>query len=83
MLLSYAVLSHVQLSVTRWTAARQAPWDSPGKSTGVGCHFLLQRIFPTQGSNPHLLHLQHHRQILYHLATWEAPVITVQFSSVA
>ena len=27
----------------------------PGKSTGVGCHFLLQGIFPTQGSNPHLL----------------------------
>ena len=26
------------------------PWDSPGKNTGVGCHFLLQRIFLTQGS---------------------------------
>ena len=25
------------------------PWDFPGKSTGVGCRFLLQRIFPTQG----------------------------------
>ena len=32
------------------------PWDSPGKNTGVGCHFLLQGIFLTQGSNPHLLH---------------------------
>ena len=31
--------------------------DSPGKNTGVGCHFLLQGIFPTQGLNPHLLHL--------------------------
>ena len=31
------------------------PWDSPGKITGVGCHFLLQRIFPTQGLNPRLL----------------------------
>ena len=31
-------------------------WDSPGKNTGVGCHFLLQGIFPTQGSNPGLLH---------------------------
>ena len=30
------------------------PWDSPGKNTGVGCHALLQGIFPTQGSNPHL-----------------------------
>ena len=25
------------------------PWDFPGRSTGVGCHFLLQEIFPTQG----------------------------------
>ena len=41
------------------------PWDFPGKSTGVGCHFLLQGIFPTQGSNPGLLHC---RQILYHLS---------------
>ena len=31
------------------------PWDSPGKNTGVGCHFLLQGTFPTQGSNPWLL----------------------------
>ena len=28
-----------------------SPWDFPGKSTGVGCHFLLQGIFPTQASN--------------------------------
>ena len=28
------------------------PWDSPGENTGVGCHVLLQRIFPTKGSNP-------------------------------
>ena len=27
------------------------PWDSPGKNTGVGCHSLVQRIFPTQESN--------------------------------
>ena len=27
------------------------PWDSPGKSTGVSSHFLLQGIVPTQGSN--------------------------------
>ena len=33
------------------------PWDSPGKYAGVGCHALLQVIFPTQGSNPHLLRL--------------------------
>ena len=34
------------------------PWDFPGNNSGVGCHFLLQGIFPTQGSNPHLLHWQ-------------------------
>ena len=33
------------------------PWNSPGKNTGEGCHFLLQGIFPTQGSNLCLLHL--------------------------
>ena len=32
------------------------PWDFPGKSTGVGCHFLFQGIFLTQGSNPGLPH---------------------------
>ena len=36
-----------------------SPWDSPGKTTGVGCHALLQGIFLTQGSNPHLLCLLH------------------------
>ena len=34
-------------------------WDSPGKNTGMGIHFLLQGIFPTQGSNPRLLCLLH------------------------
>ena len=36
--------SHVRLCATPETAAHQAPcpWDSPGKNTGVGCHFLLQ-----------------------------------------
>ena len=38
------------------------PWDSPGSNTGVGCHALLQGIFPTLGSNMNLLHC---RQILY------------------
>ena len=41
------------------------PWDSPGKNTGVGCHSLLQEIFPTEGSN---LGLPHCKQILYHLS---------------
>ena len=33
--------------------------DSPGKNPGVGCHALLQEIFPTQGLNPRLLRLLH------------------------
>ena len=39
--------------------------ESPGEDTGVGCHFLLQRIFPTQGSNPGL---PHYGQMLYCLS---------------
>ena len=35
------------------------PWDSPGKNTGAGCHFLLQGIFQTQGLNLCFLHLLH------------------------
>ena len=45
------------------------PWDSPGKNTGVGCHFLLQRIFLTQRSNlGQSLGLLHCMQTLYHLS---------------
>ena len=46
--------------------------DSPGKNTGVGCHALIQGIFPTQGSNPGLPHC---RQILYHLSHQGSPWI--------
>ena len=42
---------------------------SQGKNTGVGCHTLLQGIYPTQQSNPHLLCLLHRRWILSHWAT--------------
>ena len=47
--------------MTPCTVAHQLPpsLDSPGKNTEVGWHFLLQRIFPTQGSNLSLLHLLH------------------------
>ena len=61
-------------------------WNSPGKNTGVGGHFLLQKIFLTQGLNPGLPHC---RRILYcqdtreaqfgywkpksHLSKWEWP----------
>ena len=41
------------------------PWDSLGKNTGGGCHFLLQGIFLPQGLSLGLLHC---RQVLYHLS---------------
>ena len=44
--------------------------DSPGKNTGVGCHFLLQGIFLTQESKPSLLHC---RQVLYQLSYEGSP----------
>ena len=52
---------------TPWTVACKVPlsMDFPGKNTGVGCHFLLQRIFWTQELNLGLLHC---RQILYRLS---------------
>ena len=46
------------------------PWDFPGKSTGVDCHFFLQGIVPTQKSNLGLLHC---RQILYQLSCEGSP----------
>ena len=45
--------------------------DSPGKNIGMGCHALLQEIFPTQGSNPGLLHC---RQILYQQTYQGSPI---------
>ena len=47
------------------------PRDSPGKNTRVGCHAFLQGIFPTQGSNPGLLHC---RWILYRLSHQGSPI---------
>ena len=75
-------LSCVQLFATPWTGAHQllCPWDFPGKNTEVGCHALLQGIFPTQGSNPHLLPLLHCRQILYPLTHQQSPWDLSKFS---
>ena len=66
-LIAYCIIG-CQLHLTLWLLGLQStrllcPWDFAGKNTGVGCHFLLQGIFPTQGSNPCLLHWQ---RILYH-----------------
>ena len=61
------MLSRVWPSATPWTVAHQDPlsMDSPGKNAGVGCHFLLQGVFLTQGLNPGLPHC---RQALYQLS---------------
>ena len=62
-------LSHIQLLAIPWIipASLLSPWDFPGKKTGVGCHFLLQRIFLTQGSNSWLLYRQANSLPLSHL----------------
>ena len=67
--------SRVQLFVILWGIARQVPlsMDSPGKNTGMGCHFLLQGISPTHGLTLHLPQLLQYRQIPYRWATGEAP----------
>ena len=59
---------------TLWIDSRlPCSWDFPGKNTGVHCHFLLQAIVPTQGSNQCLLHcrwilcqLSHHGRPMMH-----------------
>ena len=48
------------------------PWNSPGRNAGVGCHALLQGIFPTQGSNLRLLSSTLAVGFSIHSATWEA-----------
>ena len=42
------------------------PWNFSGTNTGVGCHFPLQGIFPTQRLHLSLLHLLHWQLIIYH-----------------
>ena len=67
-----SLFSCVRLLATLWTVAHHllCTWNSPGKNTGVGSQSLLQGIFPTQVSNPGLLHC---KQIFYCLVTKEAP----------
>ena len=67
-----------QSCLTLCDAVNCSPWgssvrgDSPGKKTGVDCHAYLQRIFPTQGSNPGLSHC---RWILHCLSHQGSPRI--------
>ena len=57
---------------TLWIHGLYSPWNSPGQNTRVGNLSLLQEIFPTQGSNPGLLHC---RQILYQMSYKGTPKI--------
>ena len=54
-----SVLSYSLQSYALWPTRFLCPWHFPGKNTGVGCHALLQGIFPTQGWNLRLLCLLH------------------------
>ena len=56
------VVSHLVMPNPLWPQGLQHTrllclWNFPGKNTGMSCHFLLQGIFPTQGSNMCLLSL--------------------------
>ena len=51
-----------------WGSKLLCPGDFSGKNTGGACHLLLQGIFLTQGSHPHLQCLFHCRKILYPLS---------------
>ena len=53
--------SHIQLFATLWAVACQSPLSMgfSSKNTGMCCHDLLQGLFPTQGTNLHLLCLLH------------------------
>ena len=80
--LSRSVMSDSLHPYGLWPAMFLCPWDFPGKKTGVGCHFLLQGIFPTQGSNLHLLKRQVNSLPLMPRGRLFLPfVCSVQFSS--
>ena len=56
-----------------WPATLLCPWSFPGKNTGVGCHFLLQEFFLTQGSNPYFCVSCIGKPILYQLPHLGSP----------
>ena len=76
------VLGSLQLIGTPRTGAHQAllSMEFSRKNTGMGCHFLLQRIFLTQGSNPGLLHWQADSLPLHPLGSPTTTISSVQFS---
>ena len=71
LLFSRSVVSNSLWPHGLWPTRLHSPWDSPGKNTGAGCHFLLPGIFPIQGLNPGLLSISCiATRFFYHWATW-------------
>ena len=66
----YLFESQSVVSDSLWPHGLHSPWNSPGQNTGVGSRSLLQGIFPTQGSNPGLLHC---RRIIHQLSHQGSP----------
>ena len=77
---SVAVMSDSVCPYGLWSSRILCPWDPPGKYTGVGCHFLFQGIFATQGSHLCLLHLLHWQADSLSLAPPGKPAIQGEFS---
>ena len=77
------VCMHALLLSCVWlfeTLAGQAPLSvGLSKNTGVGCHFFLQGIFPTQGLTYFSCVFWIDRWILYHCATWKALSIVCEY----
>ena len=74
------VLSRVPLFAIPWTIPHQAPlsMELPRQEYGANCHFLLQGIFLTQGSNPHLLCLLNWQANSLPLALWASVSLSVE-----
>ena len=70
--------SHSVVSDSLQPHGLYSPWNSPGQNTGVGSLSLLQGIFPSQGSNPGLLHC---RRILYQLSHKWSPLRPILYFS--
>ena len=76
--LSHSVMSYSLCPHGLWPARLLCPWNFLGRNTGVGCHFLLQGIFPTQGLNPCLLGLLHWQAYSLSLAPSGKPLNIVK-----
>ena len=85
------------MSDSLWPQGLYSPWNFPGRDTIVDCHFLLQGIFPTQGSKVCLLHwqvdslpLSHHQshiytlvQLLSHVQLFSTPRTAIPLASLS